>query len=119
MDYEFLYTDDFLIIRLSGTAGVNERLLARGYLAPHLRSSYQRIIVDLENINDMRNLYITAGIVNTIRKEFQLFGGEVKLCSLKPALYRYFQANRLDLIFDIGQSIEQVKLSFQGKSIEN
>jgi anti-anti-sigma regulatory factor len=116
MDYEFLCSDDFLIIRLSGIAGVNERLSAREHLVPYHQSACRRIIVDLENINDTKTFYIVVGVLNTMKKEFQLLGGEVKLCALKPAFYRYFQSNRLDQIFDICQSIEQVKLCFEGKN---
>lgn len=119
MEYEFKYSDDCLIIRLSGAAGPNERLLAREYMAPHLRLPYQRIIVDLENINESRNLYVILGVLNTIKKEFQLLGGKIKLCCLKPTFYRYLQANRLEKVFDIGQSMEIAKLTFEGKSSEN
>ena len=115
MNYEFLYSEDFLIIKLSGTAGVNERLLVKKYLTPYLQRSCQKVIVDLEGLDEAAGVYI-VGVLNTIKKEFHLLGGEVKLCSLKPELYRYFQENRLDQIFDIGQSVEQIKPSFKEKS---
>jgi anti-anti-sigma factor len=115
MNYEFLYSEDFLIIKLSGIAGVNERLSVKEYLTPHIRPSFQKVIVDMEGLDESGGVYI-LGVLNTIKKEFQLLGGEVKLCSLKPELYRYFQENRLDQIFDIGQSIEQIKSKFMRKS---
>jgi len=68
--------------------------------------------VDLEGVDEAEGAYI-LGILNTIKKEFQLPGAEVKLCSLRPELYHYFQKNRLDKMFYIGQSIEQIKLSFK------
>jgi anti-anti-sigma regulatory factor len=46
-------------------------------------------------------------------------GGEIKFCSVKPELYRYFQENRLDQVFDIVQSVEQVKQSDRSKSNES
>jgi anti-anti-sigma factor len=115
MNYEFLYSEDFLIIKLSGTTELNERLLVKEYLTPYLRQSCQKVIVDLEGLDEAEGVYI-LGVLNTIKKEFQILGREVKLCSLKPELYHYFQENRLDQIFDIGQSIEQTKLSFKEKS---
>ena len=39
MDYEFLYEDDFLIIKLSGSTEVNERLTVTQHLAPYLTGS--------------------------------------------------------------------------------
>ena len=115
MDYEFVYSGDFLVIRLSGAAGVNERLWVKEHLTPHLRQSCRKVIVDLGGLDEAEGVYI-LGALNTIKKEFQLLGAEVKLCCLKPELYQYFRENRLDQIFDIGQSIEQSKLSFKEKS---
>ena len=117
MNYEFLYSEDFLIIKLSGTTELNERLLVKEYLTPHLRQSCRKVVVDLEGLDEAEGVYI-LGVLNTIKKEFQLLGGEVKLCSLKPNLYRYFHENRLNQIFDIGQSIEETKPIFKGKDSE-
>jgi len=115
MDYEFVDEDDFLVIKLSGSPEVNERLSVRQHLTPFLQRSSQRVIIDLEGLAEPGRVYI-VGILNTIRKEFQLLDGEVKLCSLEPGLYRYFQENRLDQIFDIGQSIESTKESFKERN---
>jgi anti-anti-sigma factor len=115
MDYEFVYEDDFLIIRLSGSAEVNERLLAKESFTPYLQQSHQKVIIDLENLAENGGVYI-VGVLNTIKKEIQLLEGEVKLCSLKPELHRYFQENRLDQIFDIGLSVESTKQSFMERN---
>jgi anti-anti-sigma factor len=115
MDYEFVYEEEFLIIKLSGSAEVNERLSVKQHLVPYLQGSYQKVIVDLEGLDEPEGVYI-VGVLNTLKKEFQLLDGEVKLCSLKPELYRYFQENRLDQIFDIGQSVELIKESFKERN---
>jgi anti-anti-sigma factor len=115
MNYEFVYSGDFLIIKLSGTARVNERLIAKKRLTPHLQRSCKKVILDLEGLDEAEGVYI-LGVLNTIKKEFQLLGAEVKLCCLKPELYHYFQENRLDQMFEIGQSVEQVKQGFKEKS---
>jgi len=115
MDYEFVYEGDFLVIKLSGFAEVNERLTVTQHLGPYLQESNQKVIVDLGGLDEPRGVYI-VGVLNTIRKEFQLLDGEVKLCSLEPGLYRYFQENRLDQIFDIGLSVESTKQSFKERN---
>ncbi|MGA2318841.1 MAG: hypothetical protein ABSG71_21035 [Thermodesulfobacteriota bacterium] len=48
MNYEFVYEEDFLIIKLSGSTGVNERLLVKEHVASHLQQPNQKVIVDLE-----------------------------------------------------------------------
>jgi anti-anti-sigma factor len=115
MEFKFLYEEDFLIIKLSGAADVNERLWVKEYLTPHLRQLCRKVIIDLEGLDEIEGVY-ALGVLNTIKKEFQLLGAEVKLCSLKPELYHYFQENRLDQIFDIGQSVESVKQSFKERN---
>jgi anti-anti-sigma factor len=114
MDYEFVYENDFLIIKLSGSLEVNERLSVTQLLAPYLREPNQKVIVNLQGLDEPEGVYI-VGVLNTIKKEFQLQDGMVKLCSLEPELYRYFQENRLDQIFDIGLSVESTKQSFREK----
>jgi anti-anti-sigma regulatory factor len=115
MEYEFMYEEDFLIIKLSGSAEVNERLQAKESLTPYLQKSHQKVIIDLEHLAEKGGVYV-VGVLNTIKKETQLLDGEVKLCSLKPELYHYFQENRLDQIFDIGLSVESTKLSFKERN---
>jgi anti-anti-sigma factor len=118
MNYKFVYEEEFLIIKLLGSAEVNERLSVKRHLAPYLQGSSQKVIVDLEDLEGLDEpggVYI-VGVLNTIKKEFQLLGGEVKLCSLEPGLYRYFEENRLDQIFDIGQSVESTKQSFKERN---
>ena len=115
MDYSFFTGEDSLIIKLSGTAGVNERLLAKKYLSPHLRQTYRNVIVDLADVNEPGEIYI-LGVLNTIKKEFQMLGCKVRLCAPKPRLYRYFQENRLEQIFDIAQPVTQSKSEFVEKN---
>jgi anti-anti-sigma factor len=117
MNYEFLYHEDFLVIRLSGKAELNERLLVKEYLSPHLRQSCQKIVVDLQGLDEAGEVNV-VGILNTIKKEFQQLGGKVKFCSPKPKLFRYFQDNRLEQMFDFGQSIEEIKQRFKEKRNE-
>lgn len=115
MNYEFVCEQGFLIIKLFGTAGVNERLWAKKRLAPYLEQSCQKVIVDLRDLGESEGVHV-LGVLNTIKKEFELLGGEVKLCCLNPELYRYFRENRLDQLFGIAQSMEQVKQNFKEKN---
>ncbi len=115
MNYEVEYEDDFLIIKLSGTVGSNERLLSKKSLLSSLQPSDRKVIVDLRDLRSSGAGYC-VGVLNTIKKEVQLLGGKMKICSLSPAGSRYFQENRLDEMFEIEPSIEEAKRSFvEGK----
>jgi anti-anti-sigma factor len=111
MNYEVDFQDDFLIIKLSGTVGSNERLLTKKPLLLSLEPSHRKVIVDLRDLKDEGAVYC-VGVLNTIKKEVHLIGGKMKLCSLSPAVARYFRENRLEQIFEIEASLEEAKRSF-------
>ncbi len=112
MDFRFECQDDCLIIKLYGTAGANERLLSRETLKKKLENSPRRVIVDLSGLKEDENPYI-LGILSTMKKEVQTLGGSIKVCSLRPKLFHYFQEHRLDKIFDIYRTMDQAKRSFK------
>jgi anti-anti-sigma factor len=111
VQFEFTNSDDFLIIRLSGTTSPNERLLSKRSLVPHLQKPHLKVIVDLSDLREHGGAYL-MGMLNMIRKEIQILGGEMKLCALSPRLHRYFQENRLFALFETKETIEQAKRSF-------
>jgi len=111
MNYEVEYQDDFLIIKLSGTVRSNERLLSKRSLLSSLQASYRKVIVDLGELRSGGAGYC-VGVLNTIKKEVQLIGGKMKICSLSPTAAHYFQENRLNEMFEIEPSIEEAKRSF-------
>lgn len=115
MNFEFVCEEGFLIVKLSGKAGVNERLLVKKRLTPYLERSCKKVIVDLKGLGESEGVHV-LGVLNTIKKECELLGGEVKLCYLETGLYRYFRENRLDQLFEIAQSVEQAKHSSKEKN---
>jgi anti-anti-sigma factor len=115
MNYEFVCEEGFLIMKLSGAAGLNERLSVKKRLTPYLDQSCKNVIVDLKGLGESDGVRV-LGVLNTIKKEFELLGGEIKLCHLNPELHRYFRENRLDQLFEIAESVEQVKRSFEEKN---
>lgn len=112
-----MYSDNFLIIKLSGTPWINERLLIRKFLLDRLPSTPQRVIIDMKNVSEGHEIFI-LGILNLIKKEIQIRGGELKLCSLSSKFYRQFKENRWDKIFDIFPSIDEAQKWLNGQKDE-
>jgi anti-anti-sigma regulatory factor len=115
MKFKVNYQDNFLILKISGTVGLNERLLSKKSLLSSLQTSYQKVIVDLSDPKKGETVYC-PGVLNSLKKEIQLMRAELKICSLKPEVSRYFRENRSDQIFDIKTSIEASKRSFLEKN---
>ena len=116
MQFKFTNCENFLIIKLSGTTSPNERLLSKQSFLPHLQKPRLKVIVDLSELSEHGGAYL-MGMLNMIRKEIQILGGEMKLCALSQRLYRYFQENRLLDFFETKRTIEQAKRSFRKERI--
>jgi anti-anti-sigma factor len=118
VQFEFTESDDFLIIKLSGTTSANERLLSKRSLVGHLQKPHLKVIIDLSDLREHGGAYL-VGMLNMIRKEIQILGGEMMLCALGPRLFRYFQENRLLNLFETRRTIEQAKQSFRKEKDED
>jgi anti-anti-sigma regulatory factor len=117
VDFQFDCQENCLIIKLYGTAGANERLLSRKALIKKLENSPRRVIVDLSGLKEDENPYI-LGILGTMKKEVETLGGSIRLCSLRPKLFHYFQERRIDGIFDMYRTMDQAKRSFEESNYE-
>jgi len=118
MQFKFTNCGEFLIIKLSGATSPNERLLSKQSLVAQLQEPHLKAIVDLSDLREHGGPYL-LGMLNMIRKEIQILGGEMKLCALSPMLYRYFQNNRLLDIFETKRTLEQAKGRFGKKRYED
>jgi anti-anti-sigma factor len=87
-----------LVIKISGHTRNNEALMVKRLLFPHLQTKGVRVIVDLGGLTHFEPASLLS-VLNSIRKEVNLRGGELRLCSLKPDTRDYFTQNRLDRVF--------------------
>jgi anti-anti-sigma regulatory factor len=85
---------------------------------PHLQKSHLKVILDLSGLREHGGAYL-IGMLNMIRKEIKILGGEMKLCALSPRLYRFFQGNRMLDLFEAKGTIEEAKRSFRKEKDEN
>jgi anti-anti-sigma factor len=110
MKYHIIENDGFFVIKISGEPKKNEALPARRMLFPYLKEKGVRVIMDLKELKNVEPI-ILLGVLNSIRKETNLLGGGLKLCSLKPDILNYFRENRLDQFFQIYENEEKAKKS--------
>ena len=103
MQYDIIEQKDFFHVILSGKPGKNELLPVKRMLLPLLNKKGVHIIIDLQDLEDFQDLdsVFLFGILNSIRKEVGLLGGDLILCSLNAEMLKYSQQNRLNKIFYI------------------
>lgn len=110
MRYIIMKQGGHIIIEVSGKTRNNEPLIARKILSRYLGERGIRVILNLNGIEEGEPTAL-AGVLNSIRKEIGLLRGDMKLCSLPPALLIYFKENRLDKIFTICEDEQTAKRS--------
>jgi anti-anti-sigma factor len=113
MKYHIVEEGGFFLIRISGEPRKNEALPARRMLYPFLKKKGIRVIMDLKELENTEPI-ILLGVLHNIRKETNLLGGRLKLCSLNPDILHYFKENRLDQFFQIYENEEKAKKSEWG-----
>ncbi|MCK4469703.1 MAG: STAS domain-containing protein [Desulfobacterales bacterium] len=113
MKYHLTKNDDFFIIKISGEPKKNEALPAKRVLRPYLKERGIRVIMDLKELEKFEPITL-LGVLNGMRKEIDLSGGCLKLCSLKLEILDYFKENRMDQFFHIYEDEEGAKKSEWG-----
>ena len=113
MKYHIAEDDDFFIIKISGQPKKNEALQVKSILSSYLKERGIRVIMDLKELEKFEPIPL-LGVLNGMRKEIDLSGGCLKLCSLKLEILYYFKENRMDQFFKIYEDEEMAKKSEWG-----
>jgi len=100
MKYHIVKDDDFFIVKISGQPKKNEALQVKSILSSYIKGKDVRVIMDLKELEEFEPITL-LGVLNGMRKEIDLLGGCLKLCSLKSEILNYFEENRMDRFFNI------------------
>ena len=112
MKYHIVKDDDFFIVKISGQTKKNEALQVKSILSSYIKERDVRVIMDLKELElEKFEPIALLGVLNSMRKEIDLSGGSLKLCSLKPDILNYFKENRMDQFFNICEDEDGAKKS--------
>ena len=112
MKYHLTKDNDFFIIKISGQTKKNEALQVKTILSSYLKEKGIRVIMDFKELElEKFEPIALLGVLNGMRKEVDLLGGCLKLCSLKLEILDYFKENRMDQFFKIYEDEEMAKKS--------
>ena len=102
MKYHIVKDDDFFIVKISGQPKKNEALHVKSILSSYFKKKGKgiRVIMDLKELEKFEPITL-LGVLNGMRKEIDLLGGCLKLCSLKLDILNYLKENRMDQFFMI------------------
>ena len=112
MKYHLTKDNDFFIIKISGQTKKNEALQVKSILSSYIKGRDVRVIMDLKELElEKFEPIALLGVLNGMRKEIDLSGGCLKLCSLKLEILNYFKENRMDQFFKIYEDEDGAKKS--------
>jgi len=110
MKYHIVKDDDFFIVKISGQPKKNEALQVKSILSSYIKEKGIRVIMNLNELEKFEPITL-LGVLNGMRKEIDLLGGRLKLCSLKPEILDYFEENCMDQFFNICEDEDGAKKS--------
>ena len=110
MKYHIVKDDDFFIVKISGQPKKNEALQVKSILSSYFKEKGIRVIMNLKDLEKFEPITL-LGVLNGMRKEIDLLGGCLKLCSLKQDILNYFKENRMDQFFMIYEDEKSAKKS--------
>ncbi|MDL1964783.1 MAG: hypothetical protein LWW98_10740 [Deltaproteobacteria bacterium] len=110
MKYHIIKDDDFFIVKISGQPKKNEALQVKSILSSYIKERNVRVVMDLKELEEFEPITL-LGVLNGMRKEIDLLGGCLKLCSLKSEILNYFEENRMDQFFNICEDEDGAKKS--------
>ncbi len=70
----------------------------------------KKLLLNFANVNFLSSGAL--GKLNSLEKKMRNLGGEVKLCSIQPSIYRVFEITQFNKIFEIYKSEADALASF-------
>jgi len=105
------YGEEIYTVRPSGRIDAAAAPALGDALQELLAADQSHLIVDLDAVR-----YLSSGALRVLLvtiKEARRLGGDVKLCCLRPNVYRVFKLSGFTQIFEIHDTEEAAALAFQ------
>lgn len=100
MEYRISIINDSLLIKVLGPFNKSAIHSAGIFLKPLLESISSKITMDIDDLEDERDMVFHIGLVNAFRKEIDQAGGKLFVKTDKPSVRKYLRSTGLDRIFD-------------------
>ena len=99
MEYKITKQKDSILIKVFGPFSKNAINLAGVFLQPILINISKKIILDIGDLNEAREMIFHFGLVNSFRKEIDQAGGELFVKTHDPVMKKYLYNTGLGRLF--------------------
>ena len=97
---------DWTVVRVGDTLDASNAEAAKAHFRTLVEQGARRLVVDLSGLGFIDSSGL--GALVTALKTARAVGGDVRLCCLKPQVRSIFQLTRLDKVFTILDTVEEV-----------
>lgn len=102
MEYRVYMTSDSISIKVMGPFNKNAIYSAGQFMKSLLNGAPARVTLDIDDLQDEREMIFHMGLVNAFKKEIDRAGGKLLVKTEKQSLRRYLRNTGMDRIFDTG-----------------
>jgi anti-anti-sigma regulatory factor len=100
MEYRISVINDSILIKVLGPFSKYAIYSAKTLLKPILKNVSKKIILDISDLKNIKEMVFHLGLVNAFKKEIDQAGGKLFIKTDEPVVHKYLQKTGLDRIFN-------------------
>ena len=111
MEHNVFRMKDILLVYLKGEINVTNSMELKKVMQKAIEENNKKILIDFKDVEfiDSSGLSVFVAAHKLISEK----GGSLKFTNVKPHVQKVFNITRMDMLFDIYNSLEQAELSFK------
>lgn len=104
MNYTISTMKDYILLQVYGEVSRVDVLSAASVVRDLDISHPETVVLDVDGLEDAREMFYHAAVINTIKKEIEHRGGFFKLRAEKESIRRYLSMTGLERLFIFDES---------------
>jgi len=99
MEYRVKKLKESILIKVIGPINKNAKYSARSFLEPFLDGRFTNITLDIDNLENDREIVCHIGLVNSFKKAIDQVGGKLFLKVERSSIRKYLHKTGMDRLF--------------------
>ncbi len=101
MEYRISLLEDSVLIKVLGTLNRNAVYSVSSFIRPFLKGTKTKITLDVDDLEDEKEMVFHFGLINAFKKEIDQAGGKLTVRAGRERVKKYLRSTRLDKLFSI------------------
>jgi hypothetical protein len=101
MEYKISSLKDSVLIKVLGPLNRNAIYSVSTFIKPFLKGASTKITLDVDGLEDEKEMVFHLGLINAFKKEIDQAGGKLTVMADRASIKKYLKATRLNKLFNI------------------